>query len=61
MVKSNIISEDFANIANRYDFSALKNQSVFITGSTGLIGSQLVLFLDYLNQTKDLGINIYAL
>ena len=61
MVKSNILNEDFANIAKRYDFSALKNQSVFITGSTGLIGSQLVLFMDYLNQTKNFGIKIYAL
>ncbi|MBP5437476.1 MAG: NAD(P)-dependent oxidoreductase [Treponema sp.] len=61
MVKSNILNEDFANIASRYDFLALKNKSVFVTGSTGLLGSQLVLFMDYLNQTKNFGINIYAL
>ena len=61
MTQNKILLEDFASVAERYDFSALKNSSVFITGSTGLLGSQLVLFLDYLNQTKDYGTKIYAL
>lgn len=61
MSKSSILLEDFAQIVQNYDFSALKNRSVFITGSTGLLGSQLVLFMDYLNQTKNYEIKIYAL
>ena len=61
MTQNKILLEDFASVAEHYDFSALKKSSVFITGSTGLLGSQLVLFLDYLNQTKDYGTKIYAL
>ena len=61
MQKTSILISDFALIAEKYDFDELRNSSIFITGSTGLIGSQLVLFLDYLNQNKDFGIKIYAL
>ena len=61
MTQNKILLEDFAEIAKNYDFSALKNSSVFITGSTGLLGSQLVLFLDYLNQIQNYGITINAL
>ena len=56
-----ILYEDFNRIIQNYDFSALKNSSILITGSTGLIGKQLVLFLDYLNQEKNYAIKIYAL
>lgn len=61
MSQNKILLEDFAQVAKNYDFSALKNSSVFITGSTGLLGSQIVLFLDYLNQTQEYGIKIFAL
>ena len=61
MSQNKILMEDFASVAERYDFSALKNASVFITGSTGLLGSQLVLFLDYLNQTQKYNTKIIAL
>ena len=61
MINNAILKQDFNSISNQYDFSALKNQTVLVTGSTGLIGSQLVLFMDYLNQTKDYGIKILAL
>ena len=61
MTQNKILLEDFAEVAKNYDFSTLKNSSVFITGSTGLLGSQLVLFLDYLNQTQEYGIKINAL
>ncbi len=61
MENNSLLSQDFARILQDYDFSELKGKSVFITGSTGLLGSQLVLYMDYLNQAKDYGINIYAL
>ena len=61
MTKERILTEDFANIESRYNFSSIKNQAFFITGATGLLGSQLVLFMDYLNQTNNYGIKIYAL
>lgn len=56
-----ILQNDFSQIINKYDFSSLRNKSIFITGATGLLGSQLVLFLDYLNQVKKYGIHIFAL
>ena len=61
MNNKTILIEDFSNIARHYDFSILKKQSILITGSTGLVGSQLILFFDYLNQTQQFGIKIYAL
>lgn len=61
MTQSIILTQDFAQIVQNYDFSELKGKSVFVTGSTGLLGSQLVLFMDYLNQIKNYEIKIYAL
>ncbi len=61
MAQNKILLADCAQVAKNYDFSALKNSSIFITGSTGLLGSQLVLFLDYLNQTCNYNIKIVAL
>lgn len=61
-MKNNLfLLKDFERIEKEYDFSELKGKSVFITGSTGLLGSQLVLYMDYLNQTNNYGIKIYAL
>lgn len=56
-----ILLEDFSQITKNYSFSELRNSSVLISGSTGLLGSQLVLFLDYLNQNLDYNTSIYAL
>lgn len=61
MKNNSILSQDFAQVVHDYDFSEVKGNSVLVTGSTGLLGSQLVLFMDYLNQTKNYGIKIYAL
>lgn len=38
----------------------LKNKTVLITGASGLIGSNLVAYLDFLNQTRKLNIAILA-
>ena len=59
--ENKILLDDFSRISDKYDFSPLKESSVFITGSTGLLGSQLVLFLDYLNVTKNYNTKIIAL
>ena len=61
MSLSSFLSEDFESVAGRYDFGGLRNSSVLVTGASGLIGIQLILFLDYLNQNKDYGIKIHAL
>ena len=50
MALSRILKEDFSHIAAEYDFSALRNSSVFVTGGTGLLGSQLVRFFLHLNR-----------
>ena len=55
-----ILEEDFATIAEKYDFSALKGSSVLVTGATGLLGSQILLFLDFLNRTRYFGTKLYA-
>lgn len=61
MTQSIILTQDFVQIVQNYDFSELKGKSVFVTGGTGLLGSQLVFFMDYLNQVKNYEIKIYAL
>ncbi len=43
------------------DWEKLKNSSVFVTGATGQIGSEIVKFLLFLNEKKALNINIIAL
>lgn len=56
-----ILEDDFIRISNEYDFTELVGKSFFITGATGLLGSQILLFLDYLNKTKNYGIKLYGL
>ena len=58
---NNILKEDFTRIVSEYDFSALKGKSIFITGATGLIGSELLLFLHYLNLNYGYKMELYAL
>lgn len=43
------------------ELNKLKNRNILITGATGLVGSYLVDFLDYLNKNYNLGIKIYAM
>ncbi len=56
-----ILKEDFDGLLQYYDFSALKGRSVFITGATGLIGSQVLKFLNYLNESQGFDMRLYAL
>lgn len=56
-----IISQDFEYINNHYDFSFLDGKAVFITGATGLIGSQLCKYLLYLNEKNVARVKIFAL
>jgi dTDP-glucose 4,6-dehydratase len=56
-----IVQEDIEIVAEQCDFSHIKNKTFFITGSTGLIGSQIIRLLVYLNHTKELNANIIAL
>jgi dTDP-glucose 4,6-dehydratase len=56
-----ILQEDIEYLVEHFDFSALYNSAVFVSGATGLIGSQLVKALSCLNRIKRANIAIYAL
>ncbi len=43
-----------------FNTSQLKNKTILITGASGLIGSNLVAFLDYLNKKESLDLKIIA-
>jgi dTDP-glucose 4,6-dehydratase len=55
-----ILQEDIEYIVSKNDFSFLHNSSVFITGATGLIGSQIIKTLLYMNYKQNANILIYA-
>jgi len=55
-----ILHEDLEYLAGNFDFSGFYNSSVFVTGATGLIGSQLVKTFLCLNRTKNARIKVYA-
>lgn len=40
--------------------ASLKNKTILITGASGLIGANIISFLDYLNDTKNLKMKIIA-
>ncbi|MBR4326766.1 MAG: NAD(P)-dependent oxidoreductase [Bacteroidales bacterium] len=61
MTKFEILEEDFSSLKKSFDFSLLKNSSILITGATGLIGSQMLLFLDYLNRTENYSMTLIGL
>ena len=56
-----IFKEDFENILKNYNFDELKSSVFFVTGATGLIGSQILLFFDFLNEKKNLNIKLFGL
>lgn len=58
-----ILLEDCSYIANSsmVSWDKFDGKSVFVTGATGLIGSQIVMALDRYNQLHDGNITIYAL
>ena len=61
MTKFEIFEEDFSSLKTSFDFSLLKNSSIFVTGATGLLGSQILLFLDYLNRTENYSMTLIGL
>ena len=61
MTKFEILEEDFLSLKKSFDFSLLKNSRVFVTGATGLLGSQILLFLVYLNRTENYSMTLFGL
>lgn len=53
--------EDLENIAHTVNWEKLKGKSIAITGATGLLGSLIVDFLQYLNSLREANITIYGL
>jgi short-subunit dehydrogenase len=53
-----IIEKDVDNIIDKIDFNQLKNKSILITGSSGLIGIYLISCLKRLQ--KELNIKVYS-
>lgn len=57
----NVLIEDFNRLAEEsLPFEELKDRTFLITGATGLIGSLLIKFLLFANETKNLNVKIYA-
>lgn len=56
-----ILQEDIEQIISTLVLDDLKNQTFFITGATGLIGSQIVKALACANRLKKLNITVLAL
>lgn len=60
--KREILREDLEEIAGNEEFwRRLKESSVFVTGATGLIGSQIVLSLLYMNRMCGSNIHVAAM
>ena len=56
-----VLAEDFKQIAERnIPWDELRDKTFLITGATGLIGSLLVRFLLYANDTIGLNAKVYA-
>ena len=57
-----ILQNDIEEIASNmsYQFEIMNNKTVFVTGATGLIGSQIIKALSAINRIRNLNINIIA-
>ena len=58
---SKTLESEFELIKINNQYSTLQGKTIFITGATGLIGSYLISFLEYLNRTQKCNIKIVAL
>lgn len=52
---------EWANSVSFIPWDKLKNKTLFITGATGLIGTELIRVLDYINQYQNLNLTLLAL
>lgn len=59
---STVINEDMQNIYNRtIDWERFRNQTILISGATGMLASYLVYFLIYLNERYNADIRIMVI
>lgn len=62
MIVKDYVRDDLLQLKNVFPFAEdLRNKSVFVTGGTGLLGSLIVRFLDFLNESSGCNIAIYAM
>ncbi len=60
-INDSIIQEDLENVVNcGIDFESMNGKTVFVTGATGLIGSQLVKAVLCADRLKNLSIRVLA-
>ena len=60
MYLCDFLADEYASVSLKKDVSELKGKTFFITGANGLIGSNLVNYLYYLDKKENLGIKIIA-
>lgn len=60
-IKNSVIMADMEDIYNRnVDYTRLKNKTIMITGAYGMIASEIIYFLIYLNEFKKYNMQIIA-
>lgn len=60
-MKNSVLLHDFEEIVQINCYEIFQGKTFLISGATGLIGSTLIRFLLYLNQTAEREITIYAI
>ena len=62
-MQNEILIEDYKSLLNQkfINWNNLKNKTIFITGATGLIGTNLIKSLLYVNDVSAMGLKIVAL
>lgn len=57
-----ILNEDFEYLyAQKLPWEKLNEKCILVTGGTGLIGSLLIKFMDFISRVKDGSIRIYTI
>ena len=54
MLLMEFLSKDYEKI-KLLDTNILKNKTIFITGANGLVGSNILSYLHFLNTTENMG------
>lgn len=61
MILNNVEKQELTRYAEAYDFSScIKNCSVLVTGSSGMIGTGIIKWLLYINLTCNANVHIFA-
>ena len=61
IINDSTLKEDMEFISNSMNFKQLEDKTILLTGSTGLVGSQLLRALHYCNNKYNLNLTIVAI